>query len=78
MWYLNPTVAFLNPARFLIGTMLKSPYQSTFGPVISMSPNTTGIARPSSAVGNVKSSMLADFGALGFGASAMLRISVTM
>jgi hypothetical protein len=56
----------------LIGVLRKSPYHSTFGPVIVIVPKTTGIGRPSSATGTSKSSSAAGFGAGGFGARAAL------
>src|SRR5690554_1204660 len=60
------------PPFFLIGSTLRSPAQTTFGPVISTVPKTTGIGRPSSAVGSEKSSRPAacGFSTLGRGLSA--------
>jgi len=60
------------PPLEVIGVDLRSPYQRTFGPVISIVPNMTGTGRPCSATGISKSSRAAGFGFGGFGASAAL------
>src|SRR5690606_10668577 len=58
------------PPLTLIGVVSRSPYHRMFGPVIQTSPNTTGMARPSSAVGKSKSSSVGLGGCAGLGASA--------
>ncbi|ABR91782.1 Uncharacterized conserved protein [Janthinobacterium sp. Marseille] len=58
------------PPFFLIGSASRSPYQTTLEPRSSTVPNTTGIGRPSSAVGASTSDRDAGLGSGGFGASA--------
>jgi len=60
------------PPLEVIGADRKSPYQRTFGPVISIVPKMTGTGLPCSATGMSKSSRAAGFGFGGFGASAAL------
>jgi hypothetical protein len=60
-----------SPVAFgLAGLLLRSPHQTVFPPLIMTVPNTTGIARPSSAVGTEKSPSADGCGPLGCGASS--------
>jgi hypothetical protein len=65
------------PPFFLIALLDKSPYHTTFGPVIQTFPNITGIVLPCSAVGTVKSPIEEGFGWGGFGASIALTKTLT-
>src|SRR5690606_11080950 len=70
-------LAHFLPLFFLIGSAERSPYHTTFAPRSSTAPKTTGIGRPSSAVGASRSESSAGFGVGGLGARATETSTVT-